>query len=223
MPEGGAAVLFDLDGTLADTAPDLGGALNCLLREDGRPELPLAQLRPHVSGGARALIWAGYGLSAEDQGYASLTARFLAHYESALCLATTLFAGVDTMLATLEQAGIKWGIVTNKAQRFALPLTDQLGLRSRAACIVSGDSAWRPKPHPSPLLLGCAALQIDPASVSYVGDDRRDIDAGRAAGLRTVAAAYGYLGGEGHYDTWQADEVIFQPGDLLALLIRPTQ
>jgi len=212
------AVLFDLDGTLADTAPDLGGALNRLLEEEGRPALPIELLRSHVSGGARTLILAGFARVPGDEDFPRLTTRFLEHYAAALCVATRLFPGVLAMLDTLEQRGLKWGIVTNKSQRFALPLVEQLGLRRRAACIVSGDTALRPKPHPAPLLLACAALQEDPASVSYVGDDLRDIVAGRAAGLRTVTAAYGYLGGEEHYDTWRADAVIGEPGDLPALL-----
>jgi len=216
-----AAVLFDLDGTLADTAPDLGAALNRLLEEEGRSALPMEILRPHVSGGARSLIQAGFARVPGDDDFPRLTTRFLEHYAASLCVATELFPGVLAMLEVLEQRGLKWGIVTNKAQRFALPLVEQLGLRRRAACIVSGDTALRPKPHPAPLLLACAALQESPVSVSYVGDDRRDIVAGRAAGLSTVTAAYGYLGGEDHYATWQADAVIDQPGDLLALLGKP--
>ena len=218
MPELSRAVLFDLDGTLADTAPDLGAALNRLLQEHERATLPLAQLRPHVSGGARALIKAGFGLSPGQEAYAGLAARFLEHYEAALCVATVLFPGTAAMLDALEQRAIKWGIVTNKAQRFALPLVAQLGLHRRAACVVSGDSALHPKPHPAPLLLACAALQVSPAEAAYVGDDLRDILAGRAAGMHTVTASYGYLGGAEHYDSWQADSVIHQPGDLLALV-----
>lgn len=213
-----AAVLFDLDGTLADTAPDLGAALNRLLIEEGRAALPLAQLRPHVSGGARALIREGFGLQASDAAYAALAERFLAHYAAALCVGTRLFPGVADLLAGLEQRRIPWGIVTNKAQRFALPLSEQLGLRQRAACVIGGDSALRPKPHAAPLLLACAALQVEPGQVAYVGDDLRDIVAGRAAGLRTVTAAYGYLGGDTHYSSWQADAVIATPLDLLAVL-----
>jgi len=216
MPRG--AVLFDLDGTLADTAPDLGAALNRLLEEEGRAQLPLGLLRSHVSGGARSLILAGFALGPGDEDFPRLATRFLEHYAAALCVATQLFPGILSLLEALEQRNLKWGIVTNKAQRFALPLIEQLGLRRRAACIVSGDTALRPKPHPAPLLLACAALQVSPANASYVGDDLRDIVAGRAAGLRTITAAYGYLGGEAHYATWQADAVISAPGDLLGLL-----
>ena len=215
-----AAVLFDLDGTLADTAPDLGAALNRLLAEEQRALLPLAQLRPHVSGGARALLRAGFGLQPEDPAYAGFNARFLAHYATSLCVDTVLFPGVPELLERLEQEGIRCGIVTNKAQRFALPLVRQLGLAARAACVVSGDTAVRPKPHPEPLLFACAALQVAPARTAYVGDDLRDIQAGQAAGLATVTAAYGYLGGDSHYSDWQADAVIAAPADLADILFR---
>lgn len=217
MPKA-SAVLFDLDGTLADTAPDLGAALNRLLLEEGRPPLPLAAMRPQVSGGARALVKQGFGLEPGDALFADFTARFLHHYAQALCVDTELFPGVDQLLDTLEARGIPWGIVTNKMQRFALPLCEELGLRKRAGCIVSGDSAQRPKPHPAPLLLACAALQVEPGRAAYVGDDSRDIVAGRAAGLATVTAVYGYLGGETHYSSWQADAEIDTPVELLRLL-----
>ena len=215
-----SAVLFDLDGTLADTAPDLGAAVNRLLEEDGRAALPLATLRPHVSGGARALLQAGFGIAPADPAMPALAERFLAHYARALCVATELFPGVPMLLDALDARGIKWGIVTNKAQRFALPLVERLGLRARAACVVSGDTAARPKPHPAPLFMACAALGVVPTDTVYVGDDLRDIVAGRAAGLTTIVAAYGYLGGEGHYSSWQADAAIAEPGDLLALIGR---
>ena len=215
-----AAVLFDLDGTLADTAPDLGGALNRLLAEEGRTPLPLLELRPHVSGGARGLIKIGFGLAPGDAEYSGLVERFLDHYRGALCAGTVLFPGVAALLDGIEARGLKWGVVTNKAQRFTLPLVEQLGLLQRAGCLVSGDSARRPKPDPSPLLMACAALQVAPGQALYVGDDRRDIIAGRAAGMRTVTAAYGYLGGDEPYQTWQADEVVSDPLDIIGLLER---
>jgi len=212
------AVLFDLDGTLADTAPDLGGALNRLLNEEGRPPLPLEHLRPYVSSGARGLIQIGFGLFPSDAGYAALVPRFLEHYRNNLCNETTLFPGIAELLDSLDEHGIKWGVVTNKAQRFTLPLIEQLGLRQRAACIVSGDSAPRPKPHPAPLLLACVASQVEPSQAIYVGDDLRDIVAGRAAGMRTVTAGYGYLGVAEPFDTWQADAIIDTPSEILGLL-----
>lgn len=213
-----AAVLFDLDGTLADTAPDLGGALNRLLVEEGRDPLALSQLRPHVSGGARGLIQIGFKLAPGDAEFAELVSRFLVHYQGALCTGTALFPGMMELLDTIEERGIKWGVVTNKAQRFTLPLVEQLGLRHRAACIVSGDTALRPKPDPAPLLLACAALQVAPERAIYVGDDLRDIVAGRAAGLFTVTAAYGYLGGDEPFETWQADSIVNEPSEILGLL-----
>ncbi|HUY03986.1 MAG TPA: phosphoglycolate phosphatase [Rhodocyclaceae bacterium] len=215
-----AAVLFDLDGTLADTAPDLGGALNRLLVEEGRAPLSLAQLRPHVSGGARGLIRIGFELAPGDAEYPGLVERFLDHYRGALCEGTVLFPGVTALLDGIEARGIKWGVVTNKAERFTLPLIEQLGLLQRAGCIVSGDSTPHPKPDPSPLLLACASLRVAPEQTIYVGDDRRDIVAGRAAGMRTVTAAYGYLGGDEPYQSWQADEVVNEPLDIIGLLER---
>ena len=215
-----AAVLFDLDGTLADTAPDLGGALNRLLAEEGRAPLPPYQLRPHVSGGARGLIRVGFGLAPGDAEYSALVERFLDHYRGALCEGTVLFPGVAALLDGIEARGLKWGVVTNKAQRFTLPLIERLGLAQRAGCIVSGDSTPHPKPDPSPLFLACSTLQVAPGQTIYVGDDRRDIIAGRAAGMRTVTAAYGYLGGDEPYQTWQADEVIHEPLDIIGLLDR---
>ncbi len=212
------AVLFDLDGTLADTAPDLGGAVNRLLAEEGQPALPLALLRPHVSGGARALLRTAFALAPEDGAYAQMVARFLEHYANALCVDSRLFPGVAAMLTALGAQGVKWGIVTNKAERFARPLVEALGLQPSRGCVIGGDTAAHPKPHPAPLLLGCSLLEVEPSAAIYVGDDLRDILAGRAAGMCTITAAYGYLGGDSHYSTWQADAVIENPGDLLALL-----
>ena len=212
------AVLFDLDGTLADSAPDLGAALNLLLAEEDQPPLALEQTRPHTSSGVRGLLGAGFDLRPGDADYAGLAKRFLDHYERLLCQGTTLFPGILDLLGGLDQRGVRWGIVTNKMQRFTLPLVEGLGLRQRAACIVSGDTSPRAKPHPDPLLLGCIAVQATPARTLYVGDDMRDIVAGRSAGLGTVAAAYGYLGVGAPIDDWQADVVVTQPGQILGLL-----
>ncbi|MCX7181071.1 MAG: HAD-IA family hydrolase [Proteobacteria bacterium] len=214
------AVLFDLDGTLADSAPDLGSALNLLLAEEGQAQLPLQLTRPHASNGVRGLLGAGFGLSPADEKYADLARRFLDHYESILCQGTTLFPGIAELLAGLDQRGISWGIVTNKMQRFTLPLAESLGLRRGAACIVSGDTSPRAKPHPDPLLLACIAMQVLPSRSLYVGDDLRDIQAGRSAGLGTVAAAYGYLGFDASPVSWQADAIVTQPAEILGLLMR---
>ncbi|MGE5466534.1 MAG: HAD-IA family hydrolase [Ignavibacteria bacterium] len=213
-----AAVLFDLDGTLADTARDLGGALNRLLAEEDRPAVSYATLRPHVSGGVRALLRVGFGIGAEDARYAELHRRFLAHYESAICAETVLFDGVAELLKALEDRGIAWGVVTNKTQRFTLALAEALGLRQRAACLVCGDSSHRAKPDARPLLLACRLANAAPAQTLYVGDDLRDVQAGQAAGIGTVAVRYGYLGDGQPIDQWGADFVIDVPGEILPLL-----
>jgi phosphoglycolate phosphatase len=212
------AVLFDLDGTLADTAPDLAAALNHLRREDGLQDLPLELLRPVASNGVRGLLGVGLGLGTDDPRYDDYARRFLDRYRTALCVATTLFDGVPALLDALEAREIPWGVVTNKQQRYTLPLLGQLGLAHRAACIVSGDSTPRPKPHPDPLLLACMTIDRQPAGCLYVGDDLRDVQAGRAAGMATVAALYGYLGNAEPVQEWGADHHIERPEDLLAVL-----
>lgn len=211
------AVLFDLDGTLADTAPDLGSALNQLLREQGRAPLPLEKLRPHVSSGARGMIGAGLGITPADPGYLELQQRFLAIYQQALCVGTALFAGMAEHLDELEAEGTPWGIVTNKAQRFTVPLVEQLGLRQRSACIVCGDSAPRAKPHRHPLQLASAVMGIAAGDCIYVGDDERDVVSGRAAGMRTIVAAWGYLGDGKSPADWGADAIAAAPEDILGI------
>ena len=214
MPE---ALLFDLDGTLADTAPDLGGALNQLLQEQGRSPLPMEQLRPHVSAGARGMIGAGLGVTPDDLAYFDLQRRFLAIYQDALCVGTRLFEGMAEHLDELDARGIPWGIVTNKSQRFAIPLMQQLGLRQRSACIVCGDSAKRSKPHAHPMHLACAVLGIAATDCIYVGDDERDVISGRAVGMTTVVAAWGYLGDGKPPANWGADLIAASPLDILGL------
>ncbi len=213
-----AAVLFDLDGTLADTAPDLGGALNRLRCESGLPALPDAVLRPHTSAGARGLIGAGFGIAPDDDRYPALVERFLAIYESALCVDTRLFDGMGDVLDRLELAGLPWGVVTNKAARFTLPLMRGLDLDRRATSIISGDSIAIPKPDPSGLRLAASEMGVDPTRCLYVGDDERDIQAARAAGMRSVAATFGYLGTGRHFRDWGADHIIDHPLELLGLL-----
>ena len=212
MPE---AVFFDLDGTLADTAPDLGRALNQLLAEQGRTPLPHTVLRPHVSAGARGLLHIGLGIAPDDAAYPPLHKRFLEIYATALCEATTLFAGMDMLLAALEAQGIAWGVVTNKPERFTLPLMAALGLTGRAAAIVGGDTTARAKPDPLPLLHACTIAGVAATASAYVGDDLRDIQAGRAAGMRTFAAAWGYLGDGPPISDWGADRTIAEPAALL--------
>jgi len=213
-------VLFDLDGTLADTAPDLAGAVNRMLTSRGRTPLPLSTLRPVASHGARGLIGRAFGLTPADAGYEDLRQEFFREYESALCRDTRLFPAVPQTLAALEHADIRWGIVTNKIARFTDPLVQALGLAKRAACIVSGDTTAHAKPHPAPLLHAAQAAGLDIAVSIYVGDDLRDVQAGRAAGMRTVAAAYGYLGDGVPVEHWGADHVIHRPDDLLLLVKR---
>jgi N-acetyl-D-muramate 6-phosphate phosphatase len=212
------AVFFDLDGTLADTAPDLGGALNRLLAEQGRMPLTMATLRPHVSAGTRGMLGIGFGLAPHDEAYAGLAQRFLELYAANLCDGTTLFDGMATLLDHLDDRCIPWGIVTNKPARFTVPLAECLGLSERAAAIVSGDSAAKPKPAPDALLLACNTADVAPERTLYIGDDLRDIQAAHAAGMRAVAAAWGYLGNGPTISEWGADATIGAPMDLLNLL-----
>lgn len=212
------AILFDLDGTLADTAADLGAVLNRLRSEAGQAPLPAATIRPHVSKGVRGLLGIGFALAPGDDGYAELHQRFLAYYGDSLCVATTLFEGVLGLLASLEAEGIKWGVVTNKTSRYTLPVMAALGLGRRAACIVSGDSSPRPKPAADPLLLASTLAGALPARCLYVGDDLRDMQAARAAGMGAIAAAWGYLGDGLPLDAWGADAIIQSPGELTGLL-----
>lgn len=212
------AVLFDLDGTFADTTQDLGAALNRLLAEEGRPPVPHATFRPHTSAGTRGMLGVGFGITPDHPAYPGLAERFLAHYSVALCVGTVLFEGMAELLEDIESRGLAWGIVTNKPSRFTDPLMDALGWAERAACIVSGDSAARPKPHPDPLLFASDRLGLLPERCLYVGDDIRDIHAGRAAGMATVAAAWGYLGCGEPVEAWGADLIAAHPLDVLALI-----
>ena len=212
------AVLFDLDGTLADTAPDLCATLNILLLEEGRPQHPLSRLRPHTSSGVRGLLGEGFGIGPADGDYERLSKRFLEIYGARLCEMSTLFDGIPALLDTLESHGIAWGIVTNKRARFTDPLVAALGLSPRTACVVSGDTTAEAKPSPVPVLHACTMLGCLPQRTLYVGDDRRDIVAGRAAGTLTAAVSYGYLGNGGPPQTWGADFVADHPADLAAYL-----
>lgn len=215
MPD---AILFDLDGTLADTALDLGSALNHLLNESGMESLPQAAIRPHVSSGVRGLLGAGFSISPGHPKYNHLQERFLSHYASSLCSKTSLFEGIEDFLAEIESQGVLWGVVTNKSSRYALPVLDSLGLVRRTACIVCGDSATHPKPAPEPLLFASTILGVDPSQCFYVGDDLRDIQAARAARMNAVAAAWGYLGNDLPLENWGADRIISSPVELTGLL-----
>ncbi len=212
------AVLFDLDGTFADTAPDLGAALNAVLAQEGRAPVPFDVFRPHTSAGTRGMLGVGFGIKPDDPAYPPLAERFLAHYAANLCVHTCLFAGVEDMILGLEQRGIAWGIVTNKPARYTEPLLDAMGWSARAACRISGDSAPLPKPAPDPLWLACRQIACEPQRCLYVGDDLRDVQAGRAAGMVTVAVRWGYLGTGVPVEEWGADYIIDHPMELLALV-----
>lgn len=212
------AVLFDLDGTLADTAPDLAAALNLLLGEQGRRPVPLELTRPLTSAGARGMLEAGFGIAPGAPEYEPLKARFLDLYGRAVCVETRLFGGIGELLDALERRGLPWGVVTNKPARFTEPLLEALGVLHRAACVVSGDTVERPKPHPDPLLHAARALALAPAACLYVGDDLRDVQAAKAAGMPVLAASYGYLGDAGDCRAWQADGVIGHPLETLKFL-----
>jgi phosphoglycolate phosphatase len=212
------AVLFDLDGTLADTAPDLAYVLNLQLRGHGRPELPVSALRQHVSHGARGMLRAGFGLETGDPEYPALRDEFLTLYEHNLFRETRLFPGMAELLDGLEQRSLLWGIVTNKLERFTVPLIQALGLSDRAGCVVGGDTVSRAKPHPDPLFEASRRLGCDPAQCCYVGDDERDVQASHAAGMTPVVALYGYLGDGKPPREWGADAYIEHPLELLNLL-----
>ena len=218
MPDAIRAVFFDLDGTLADTAPDLGGALNELLAESGRPALAHDVFRPHVSAGTRGMLGVGFGLNPDHAEYPDLASRFLELYSARLCVGTRLFDGMPQLLDELDRRDIRWGVVTNKPARYTEPLMECLGLAERCAAIVSGDSAPRPKPAPDTILLACEKSGVSPRLTFYVGDDLRDIQAAHAAGVRAIAAAWGYLGDGLPITDWNADATIATPLELLDLL-----
>lgn len=212
-----AAVLFDLDGTFADTAPDLGRAINTMRETRGLTPVPLTDTRRVTSLGARGLLGVGFGVGPDHADYPAMRDEFLHIYESNLCCDTVLFPEMAELINRLEQRHITWGIVTNKAERFAIPLMQQLGYATRAACIIGGDTTGHMKPHPAPLLAAAAAIRIAPQSCIYVGDDERDIQAGHAAGMRTVAVRFGYLNGSDPGD-WGADNIVTTPLEIEKIL-----
>jgi N-acetyl-D-muramate 6-phosphate phosphatase len=211
------AVLFDFDGTLADTAPDLAFAANMLRKAHGLASLPLAQYRPHVSRGGRGMVLVAFEKTPDDADYLALRDAFLVHYADRLCVDTRLFDGVAALLDALDRAKLAWGIVTNKATRYTQPIVQQMGLDRRTPCIVSGDTTPHAKPHPAPLLHAASLLGIAPNDCWYVGDDARDIEAARAAGMTSVVADWGYLGGSDP-KTWNADLHAASPDALLTLI-----
>ncbi|MEO8525072.1 MAG: phosphoglycolate phosphatase [Caldimonas sp.] len=211
------AVLFDLDGTLIDSAPDLAGACNDMRAARGLAPLPFERLRAMVGSGARGMVGTGFAVGPDDEGYIELREEFLRRYELRMTNETQVFPAIAQLLARLAADAIPWGIVTNKAERFAEPLIAALGLADAAGAIVCGDTTPHSKPHPAPLLEAARRMGVSPARCVYVGDDRRDVDAGRAAGMATVVAAWGYLGAGDPPAAWGADAIIDNPGELFAL------
>lgn len=211
-------VLFDLDGTLLDTAPDMVAALHRLCRERGWPEPALATVRPAVSHGSPGMLKAALGLEADDVRYAECDRRFLELYHEAIAIKTALFPGMAEVLAYLEEQHIYWGVVTNKPGWLTEPLLKAQGLWARAACVVSGDTLSQRKPDPEPLWHACAQIGATPARSLYVGDAERDIQAGKRAGMTTLVAGFGYLGVEDRPEAWGADGFLEQPIDLFGWL-----
>ena len=211
-------VFFDLDGTLADTAPDLVAATNQLLSARNLPLKPYEQLRPCASAGARGLIGGAFGIDTKHPDFIALRDEFFANYEKALFVHSKLFEGMEHLLNQLESAQLPWGIVTNKSERFTNPLVDLMGLSKRSISTVSGDTTPHSKPHPEPILHAARIANLDPKKSLYVGDDIRDIIAGKAAGMKTVAAAYGYCGCEEPPEAWGADFIIQTPQELLQII-----
>jgi phosphoglycolate phosphatase len=211
-------VFFDLDGTLADTAPDLVAAANKLLTTRNLLPKHYEILRPRASAGARGLIAGAFGIDSDHPDFILLRDEFFANYEKALLVDSVLFEGMDHVLNQLDAAKLPWGIVTNKSERFTKPLIDLMGLRQRAVSTVSGDTTPHAKPHPEPILHAARLANIDPSSSVYVGDDLRDIVAGKAAGMKTIAAAYGYCGCEEPPEAWGADYLVHHPKELLEII-----
>jgi phosphoglycolate phosphatase len=208
-------VLFDLDGTLVDSAPDLAGATNEMLVARGLPEVPFERLRPMVGTGARGMIGVAFGVSPMETSFPALREEFFDRYEQRLLRASFPFEGIAAMLQSLSESGLSWGIVTNKSERFALPLTRGLGWETQAAAVVGGDTTPHSKPHPAPLLEAARRAGVSPQECIYVGDDARDILAGRAAGMPTVAVRWGYLGDGEPIEAWGADVVVDTPSQLI--------
>jgi N-acetyl-D-muramate 6-phosphate phosphatase len=211
-------VLFDLDGTLVDSAPDLAAAANAMRAARGLAPLPLASLRPMVGAGARGMVGVALGVKPGDDAFAGLRDEFLQRYEAGLLERTAVFDAVEPVLDCLDAGGWRWGIVTNKAERFTRPLVAGLGLHDRAAVVISGDTTPHSKPHPAPLLEAARRTGVEAAACIYIGDDLRDVQAGHAAGMVTLAAAWGYLGEGAPIDAWGAHGVLAEPAALLQWL-----
>ncbi len=212
------AVLFDLDGTLIDSAPDLAGAANDMRLARGLPALAYECFRPMVGSGARGMVGAAFGIGPDQAAFGDLRDEFLNRYEQRMTQDTRVFADMLSVLAALEAKACPWGIVTNKAMRFTEPLVRALDLHARVAVVIAGDTTPHAKPHPAPLLEAARRLGVEPSDCAYVGDDLRDVQAGRAAGMVTMAVRWGYLGLGAPIDAWGADHVADSPNEVLKRL-----
>lgn len=206
-----SCVLFDLDGTLVDTAPDLIACLNRALLEHGFAEVSTESIKPYISHGAAAMVKAGTDDNVGDEIRQAILKTMLARYQQNIAEFTVFFDGMPQLLESIEAQGLKWGVVTNKLKRYTDPLMQALNLTRRAACIVSGDSTGNSKPHPEPMLEGCRLAEVTPNECVYIGDASHDIEAGRNAGMKTLAALYGYLKPEDVPENWGADALIEHP------------
>ncbi len=212
------AVLFDMDGTLLDTAPDFIAISQAMLADRGLPAVADKLIRDEISGGAKAMVAATFAMSPQDPTFEPLRLEFLERYQRDCAVHSRLFDGMAELLADIEKSGLIWGVVTNKPVRFAQPIMEQLGLAERSALLICPDHVTHSKPHPEPLILACSQLDLDPASVLFVGDDLRDIESGRDAGTKTAAVRYGYIHPNDNPDHWGADVVVDHPLDLRKVL-----
>ena len=211
-------ILFDLDGTLVDTAPDLGHALNIQLIRHGKQPLSDAEIRPFASHGSRGLLGLGFGITPKDNHFMPMRDEYLSIYDTVFTRSPILLNGMADLLQVIETKELRWGIVTNKPRRFTLPLIKSMGLDKRAACVISGDDAPQPKPSPATLLLACKEIGVKPENCVYVGDAERDVQAGNSAGMKTVVALFGYIDATDKPHEWGADALIQAPEDLLGLI-----
>jgi len=214
------AVLFDLDGTLLDTAPDLAGTINDMRHQRGLPAMPLSELTPMCSFGGRGMLGKGLGLRADDEAYRTAYEAFIELYRARMTRDTRPFAGMRELLRDIVASGCQWGVITNKMESLAIPLMAHMAFDPAPACVIGGDSAGVAKPDPAPMFLACERIGVDPARCVYVGDSDRDIAAGRAAGMATVGVAYGYIPpGEDIHD-WNANVVVDNVADLMPAIQR---
>lgn len=201
-----------------DTAPDLGHALNLQLIRHGKQPLADAAIRPFASHGSRGLVGLGFGITPKDDSFINMRDEYLAIYDTVFTRSPVLLPGIAELVQAIETKGLKWGIVTNKPRRFTMPLIEGMGLHKRAACVVSGDDAPQPKPSPATLLMACEQVGVLPENCIYIGDAERDIQAGRAAGMKTVVALFGYIDVTDKPQDWGADALIEVPSELLKVL-----